>query len=178
MMEYYDFLEVLKNQEETRRFLANMSNRHWAATVQAVLAKLSSHEALHDIKIDIARVDSDDAQNTIQNYSNLFFDLIVRTAAHRAWSCLTVSDVAPEQWNGVLSSIPAESQHAFKIMKADAEVVAQARTSLAAGGHPEQKAGQSKHETWLLTEINFFQNNVQATPRVFNPHLLNFGSTS
>ena len=145
MMEYYDFLEVLKDQAETRRFLANMSNRHWTATIQGVLAKLTSHDALHDIKIDVARVDSDDAQNTAQNYANLFFDLIVRTAAHRAWSCLTVSDVAPEQWNGVLSTIPAESVHAVKMMKTDAEVVAKARESLAAGNHPEQKAGQSKH---------------------------------
>ena len=73
--------------------------------------------------------------------ANLFLRLIIRMASHRAWSLSTWSEIAPEQWNGVLSSSHDDSRHAFAKMRQDADSVEKALAAQRDPNHTEAKAG-------------------------------------
>ena len=120
MVDYYAFMDLIKDKFQNIQFAADLSNRHWALIVARTLEKLVDPIAVDDLELgDHA---SDEASQAIaKENANLFLRLIIRMASHRAWSLSTWSEIAPEQWNGVLSSSHDDSRHAFAKMRQDAD---------------------------------------------------------
>ena len=130
-------LEVSKNQEQSRHFAADMSNRLWAGTIADTFTALNDQEALRKMGLtDEMNVDS------IKEFStetcSIFTQLVLKTAAHRTWSMLAW-EAPPEQWNGVLSSNEEDAGAAWKMIIKDSEVMAAARQGAQTPDHSELK---------------------------------------
>ncbi|CAL1163263.1 unnamed protein product, partial [Cladocopium goreaui] len=91
-------------------------------------------------KLSLAHGGEDDETNVQRSEdANLFFKLVVRCAAHRAWVCASWSELPPHNWSGILHQDIAESQASMDSIHRDAMCVETGLRCLRDHGHQDKE---------------------------------------
>jgi hypothetical protein len=145
-VEMLQLLQVIPSAVEVQ---AGWANRHWSMEVGAVLGQLANSTVLKSLGLQRnysregaaanvpAGVNQEDQEN-----ATIFFQLVVCTAASRAWSMAHHSEVPPDSFAGILSADPAEAYDALRRIKHVKRLIDKAKLALEDTDHPEYEAGR------------------------------------
>ena len=118
---------------------ASWANRGWVSCVADILARLQDESVMKRLNLHICHAD-DDSKAEQTSKAELLTNLIIRTAANRAWTSSVWSEIPPENWTGVLSTNQQDAQEALHRMHSDAQEVKAALAASRQAGHPERQA--------------------------------------
>ena len=111
--------------------------------VSRILNTLTDADAVTALKLRPSPGDdvAEDAEQDRLARIKLFQEMIVRSAAQRSWTELTLSEIPPHCWCAVVSNNMHEANAALKQMRTDCVVVkAAAAAACESPPHPEVEA--------------------------------------
>ena len=123
------------------RLQVSWARRFWCHCISRILGTMDDTEAM--AKLSLAHGGEDDETNVQRSEdANLFFKLVVRCAAHRAWVCASWSELPPHNWSGILHQDIAESQASMDSIHRDAMCAETGLRCLRDHGHQDKEATQ------------------------------------
>ena len=125
--------------ENSRRLQVDWARRGWCHCISKILGTLDDANAMERLKLSEAQ-DGDESKTQQFEDADLFFKLVVRCAAHRAWVSASWSEIPPNNWSGILHQDPAEAQAALDAMFEDATCVEKGLGCMSANDHPDREA--------------------------------------
>ena len=141
MREYSRVSELLQDASQKHAFHLQVqwARSGWCGLVSEVLATLDSADAMTHLQLATPG-DGLEAETDQEADCDLFFRLVVRCAAHRAWVSASWSETAPNNWSGMLDDDAGEAQAALNKMYLDARCVERGLEVLQQEDHPEREA--------------------------------------
>lgn len=115
-------MECTKGRQETVQLQAGWATRSWSESVGNILVELVDDECLRRVGL-LGRPEGEEGRKSQRDAASKFVQLIVTSAAQRAWSMSIWSETPPLNLCGILSEDPAQARSALSKMKDDADVV-------------------------------------------------------
>lgn len=120
-----------------RKLQIQWANRAWTSELARIFGLCASQEAME--KLGFTQTVTDDEAVSQMQDAALFGRLLLRAASQRAWTMAQYSELAPENWSGILDIDKTSSQEAFARMKSDAEIVQAALEAWSSRNHCEHE---------------------------------------
>ena len=118
---------------------AGWANRHWAIMIANILGDLNDQVAMR--RLSLLFPAPDDAEATEQlDRLRIFVKVSIRTAAQRAWTLSTLSELPPDNWCGMLSTDADEANASLKKIYDDKCAITKAHEEFISKTHPEHMA--------------------------------------
>ena len=136
-------LEATKTMDGSRKLLVDWALRRWATVVADILSDLTNQDIL--LKTDLLRTpDVEQGMQELKEDCRTFYKIVVRSAAQRAWSSQSFSELPPDCWARLLSGNMTEAGFALEEIRYDKQCVDKA-LAIARGSdaHEEKQAGES-----------------------------------
>lgn len=144
MKDYTEYYDSCKHGGRDLLLMLNAAsaNRHWLVLIANILGTLVDATTMSVLGFgDVAaRAMSPEEEAVLQEQMQLFYDMMVRSAGQRTWTQLTLSEIPPHCWCGVVSADVQEGNSALKQMRQDFVIINAATSDLAARPpHPENE---------------------------------------